>query len=369
MNGPGQTGSSRAAPSFRAFPSLGYSVREAQNAQKSTRAPQIRCAEVGHGPGIYARRASFSRKSTGRKRKSRGRAHGSPLEHTPRTGGGILQGSRAKPSKCPAARSGKVGRGTTCAAPRNSPLPRETAGSGSRSRPPRPSSRPGSARGRGFRRPSAGPFFGGSPALDRRSAGPRRGLPERPRERAQLAHYAARRPRPLPPSPLRPKGPPRALPRGLTLVVHNRDAPDHTRRKPGISRRSHRFAADFAPTLRREIADRGADRTVRSEHDRAAARTWSTGRDEKRGGAQRMPAPTFPERAAGHLLGLSARACRISTRARRATKNGGAHNACPRRHFPNVQPDKCRLSNPTPILCASSDNQSLFAAEIVRGGT
>ena len=33
-----------------------------------------------------------------------------------------------------------------------------------------------------------------------------------------------------------------------SLVVHNRDAPDHTRRKPGISRRSHRFAADFAPT-------------------------------------------------------------------------------------------------------------------------
>ena len=239
---------------------------------------------------------------------------------------------------------------------------------GSRSRPARPRSRPGSARGRGFRRPSAGPFFGGSPALDRRSAGPRRGLPERPRERAQLAHYAARRPRPLPPSPLRPKGPPRALPRGLTLVVHNRDAPDHTRRKPGISRRSHRFAADFAPTLRREIADRGADRTARSEHDPSNARTWSTGRDEKRGAAQRMPAPTFPERAAGQMRVLSARACRISTRARCSTKNGGPHNACPRRLFPNVQPDKCRLSSPAPTLCTSSDNQSNSPQKSCVGG-
>ncbi len=29
--------------------------------------------------------------------------------------------------------------------------------------------------------------------------------------------------------------------------------------------------------------------------------------------------------------------------ARGATKNGGAHNACPRRLFPNVQPDKCSV--------------------------
>ena len=42
----------------RAFPSLGISVREAQNGQKSTGAPANRYAQVGHGPGkrgIYGR--------------------------------------------------------------------------------------------------------------------------------------------------------------------------------------------------------------------------------------------------------------------------------------------------------------------------
>ena len=199
-----------------------------------------------------------------------------------------------------------------------------------RGRAPRaPSSRPGSARGRGFRRPSAGPFFGGSPALDRRSAGPRRGLPERPRERAQLAHYAARRPRPL----------------------HPRRCARKARLAPFLAASHWLFTTEMHPItlggnrgfLGARIGSRPTLRRLCAEKSPTAA---PIGRSEA--------STIAPPRAPG---------------ARAATKSGGAHNACPRRHFPNVQPDKCRLSNPTPILCASSDNQSLFAAEIVRGGT
>ena len=169
---------------------------------------------------------------------------------------------------------------------------------GSRSRTARPRSRPGSARGRGFRRPSAGPSSAVHPALDRPSAGPRRVCRRGPENGPSSPTTRPADLRPLPPSPLRPKGPPRALPRWLfTTEMHPITL--------GGNRGFLGARIGSRPTLRRLCAEKSPTAAP-------------IGRPE----ASTIPATRAPG-------------------ARGATKNGGPHNACPRRLFPNVQPDKC----------------------------
>ncbi len=174
---------------------------------------------------------------------------------------------------------------------------------GSRSRPTRPSSRPGAARGRGFRRPPRRPllrrFSGGSPGPRRLSPGlageAPRTAPARPPRGPATSTPA--------PSPPRPKSPPFGLPRAAANPCSTRTARSTSRSHSGkagdfsapASVRG-RLRADFAPKNFRPQRRSDGPKRARSRHGAGAA-----------------------------------------------TKNGGPHKSCPRRRTADVAPDKCAV--------------------------
>ena len=211
---------------------------------------------------------------------------------------------------------------------------------GSRSRTARPRSRPGSARGRGFRRPSAGPSSAVHPALDRPSAGPRRVCRRGPENgpSSPTTRPADLDPCTLAAAPERPASRPSSRPHtGCSQQRCTRSHSAETGDFSALASVRGRLCADFAPRNRRPRRRSDGPKRARSQqrahlehggrrktggrttHARAdISRTCSRTNarfcrgslqdfdageafDEKRGGAQRMPAPTFPERAAGQM--------------------------------------------------------------------